>query len=156
MIQFNQGSKPVQVLAICSSGGHWVQMRRIAPAFQGARVIYASPLKDYPRELNGEHVTIPDANRWNKLRLLWMSVQVALLVLRKRPSHIVSTGAAPGYVAIRVGKLIGAKTMWLDSIANAEKLSLSGQKAGKHADRWLTQWPHLAKEDGPEFHGSVL
>jgi hypothetical protein len=46
--------------------------------------------------------------------------------------------------------------MWLDSIANAEELSLSGRKVGKHADRWLTQWPHLVEEDGPEFHGSVL
>lgn len=156
MIRFNDSNKSVRVLAICSSGGHWVQMRRIMPAFQGAKVTYASPLKEYPKGIEGDHVRIPDANRWNKLKLIWMSFSVAMLVLRKRPSHIISTGAAPGYIAIRVGKLIGAKTMWLDSIANAEELSLSGQKVGKHADRWLTQWPHLADEEGPEFHGSVL
>lgn len=131
-------------------------MQRIAPAFHGAQVTYASPLKKPPQGLEGNHVTIPDANRWNKLKLLWMSTKVAMLVVRHRPSHIISTGAAPGYIAIRVGKMLGAKTMWLDSIANAEKLSLSGQKVGKHADQWLTQWPHLANENGPEYHGTVL
>jgi hypothetical protein len=33
---------------------------------------------------------------------------------------------------------------------------MSGQKAGKVVDFWLTQWEHLAETDGPEFRGSVL
>jgi hypothetical protein len=70
---------------------------------------------------------------------------------------IISTGAAPGYVAIRLGKLIGAKTVWLDSIANVEQVSLSGQKIGPHADLWLTQWEHLATDETqPEYRGAVI
>lgn len=69
---------------------------------------------------------------------------------------VLSTGAAPGYIAVRLGKLIGAKTIWIDSIANVEHLSMAGELAGQHADLWLTQWPHLAKADGPHFHGAVL
>jgi len=68
----------------------------------------------------------------------------------------VTTGAAPGYLAIRLGRLMGAKTIWVDSVANAEELSMSGRLAGRHAGLWLTQWAHLAGRPGPEYRGSVL
>lgn len=74
----------------------------------------------------------------------------------ERPEVIISTGAAPGYLGLRIGKWFGARTIWIDSIANAEKLSLSGQLVRNCADLWLTQWPHLARQDGPLFRGSVL
>jgi UDP-N-acetylglucosamine:LPS N-acetylglucosamine transferase len=78
------------------------------------------------------------------------------ILLRERPDVIISTGAAPGYFALRLGKWFGARTIWVDSIANVEKLSLSGQRVGKYADLWLTQWPHLARPEGPYFMGGVL
>ena len=46
-----------------------------------------------------------------------------LVVLRERPDVVVSTGAAPGYFALRFGRLFGARTLWLESIANVEELS---------------------------------
>jgi hypothetical protein len=78
------------------------------------------------------------------------------LLIRVRPDVVVSTGAALGYFAVRFGRWFGARTIWVDSVANAEELSMSGQMAGRHADLWLTQWPHLAREQGPAFLGSVL
>jgi hypothetical protein len=69
---------------------------------------------------------------------------------------IITTGAAPGYFALRVGKLFGARTIWIDSMANAETLSKSGQEVGKYADLWLTQWEHLARPQGPHYLGAVL
>ena len=85
-----------------------------------------------------------------------MTFRVTLLVVRLRPDVIISTGAAPGFVALRVGALVGARTCWLDSIANTEVLSESGRRIGPKADLWLTQWPDLAKSDGPTYAGSVL
>ncbi|WP_220347888.1 hypothetical protein [Alkalilimnicola ehrlichii] len=54
------------------------------------------------------------------------------------------------------GKLLGAKTIWVDSLANAEQLSVSGAKVRRFADLWLTQWEHLAAPDGPHYRGAVL
>ena len=85
-----------------------------------------------------------------------MALQILWILLRTRPHIVVSTGAAPGYFAVRLGKLLGARTIWIDSIANVEKLSLSGQRIGRHADLWLTQWPHLAGPKGPHFLGGIL
>jgi hypothetical protein len=133
-----------RVLAIASKGGHWTELRRIRPAFNGCEVIWACTDASIRSEVqDGRFIIVPDANRWQKLRLLVCACKVAILVLRLRPDVIVSTGAAPGYFALRFGSFIGARTLWLDSIANAEELSLSGVQASRFADLTLTQWTEL-------------
>ena len=99
---------------------------------------------------------VVDGNRWQKRRLILQLLQVLVLMLRIRPDAVISTGAAPGYFALRIGKMLGARTIWIESVANAEELSMSGRKIGKHADLWLTQWEHLAQPDGPHYWGAVL
>lgn len=148
----------IKVLAVSSGGGHWIQLLRLRPAFEGCDVTFATVNAKYRSDLEpGSHFrTIPDSNMWNKPRLVLSALGACWLVLRERPDVVVSTGAAPGYFAIRAGALLGARTIWIDSIANAEQMSLSGREAGKHVDHWLTQWPHLAAENGPYHHGSVL
>lgn len=144
-------------MAVASGGGHWVQLRRIAPAFEGADVVYVTVEPSYRAQVEGAAFqVVVDATRWNKIRLVQMLMQITWIVLRERPDVVISTGAAPGYFAIRVGKLLGARAMWIDSIANVEHLSMSGQKIMRHADRCLTQWPHLAEGSGAEHAGAVL
>lgn len=146
-----------KVLAISSGGGHWIQLLRLRPALADCDVVFATVREGYRTSLGGaEFRVIPDGNRWSKLNLLRSLIGIFWVILRVRPDVVVTTGAAPGYFAIRIGRLLGARTVWIDSAANAEELSLSGQKVGPYADLWLTQWPHLARPQGVEFRGSVL
>ncbi len=145
-----------KVLAIASGGGHWVQLLRIRPALAGHRVEYISTSQGFQADVEEPLHVVTDANMWKKFKLLRMFMEVAWIVLRYRPDVVVTTGAAPGFAAIVFGKLTGARTIWLDSIANSEELSGSGKKAKRWADAWLTQWPHLAEPDGPSHWGAVL
>ena len=99
---------------------------------------------------------VTDATRWNKFRLVQAALQLLWIIWKEKPDVVISTGAAPGYLGIRMGKLMGARTVWIDSIANVECLSMSGRLVGRYADLWLTQWPHLAKKGGPFHQGAVL
>ena len=147
----------LRVLLVASGGGHWVQLRRVAPAFAEHDVMYATVNPAYRSEVGSARFhLINDATRWNKLGLLRTAFQILKLILREKPDIIVSTGAAPGYLALRMGRMLGTKTIWIDSIANVEQLSLSGNRVGRYADVWLTQWPHLARPDGPHYAGAVL
>lgn len=149
--------KTKKLLAVASAGGHWVQLNRMYPAFDGYDLhwISTSPLlADTVRD--GRYSSVRDASMWSKGDLLIMALQMAWKVLLLRPQVVVTTGAAPGYFAIMFGRLLGAKTIWIDSIANAEELSLAGKKAKIWASHWLTQWPELEREDGPTYIGSVL
>ncbi len=155
-----------RVLAISSTGGHWIQLLRLAPAFDGVTLHYATTSADFRGHIEriaqnrgqprpAYHV-LTDANRWEKMKLIRQAVEVLLLLLRVRPDVIITTGASVGYFAVRFGRMLGARTCWLDSIANARELSLSGARAGPHADFWLTQWPELARPGGPSYEGQVL
>jgi UDP-N-acetylglucosamine:LPS N-acetylglucosamine transferase len=149
--------KRLRVLAVASGGGHWTQLLRLRPAFEGHDVTYVTVREGYRSQVAGSPFhCIRDATRHDKAALLQVALQLAWILLRTRPDVVVSTGAAPGYVAIRLGKWLGCRTAWIDSIANAETVSMAGQLAQPHADLWLTQWPHLAREGGPRCFGAVL
>jgi hypothetical protein len=159
----------VRVLAVASAGGHLVQLRRLRDAFTGCDVLWTSTDPAFALDVAADAArdgrpapafrAVPEASRWSKISLLRQALAMAWVVISFRPHAVITTGAAPGYFAIRLGNLIGARTIWIDSIANAEELSLSGRQAGRHADLFLTQWPHLADPDGgtgPRCFGAVL
>jgi len=147
----------VRVLAVSSGGGHWVELLRLLPAFDGSSVTFVSVNRTYAKEVSGyRFYKVFDVTRWNKIRWIQTALQIVWILMRERPDVVISTGALPGYMAVRLGKMLGAKTIWVDSIANVEELSHSGECIGKYADFWLTQWEHLAKVEGPEYRGSVL
>ena len=147
-------SSSVRVLAVASGGGHWVQLLRMRPAWDGCDVAYATTHSDYEKEVRdaGSAATskprfhcFPDANRHQKLRLVYQLLMVALIIIKERPDVVISTGASAGYFALRIAKYLGRRTIWVDSIANAEELSLAGKRVERFADLWLTQWPELAR-----------
>lgn len=152
-----------KVLAIASGGGHWVQLRRVLPAFEGAEMVYASVDDAYFHDLPGIHDlagarchVVTDATRWSRLSLVKLVFEVLWLLLRERPDVVFTTGALPGGLAVIFGRLLGMRTIWLDSIANVDEMSMTGMKVRRFASLWLTQWPHLAREGGPEYAGAVL
>ncbi len=104
----------------------------------------------------GSVSTLPDCNKDRPFDALMCLIKAASLVLRLRPHVVISTGAAPGFFCILWGRIAGAKTLWIDSIANAEKLSLSGKLAKHTAHQCLTQWEHLADGRKVAFRGAVL
>ncbi|ROU04336.1 UDP-N-acetylglucosamine--LPS N-acetylglucosamine transferase [Histidinibacterium lentulum] len=149
-------SRPV-VLAVSSGGGHWVQMQRLTSAFEGAEVHYATTDPTVSEQIGaGEVHVYPDANKTTPVRLALCIARLAIIVLRVRPDVIVSTGAAGGVIAIRLGRLIGARTLFIDSIANARELSVSARLALGVADRVLSQWPAVAEHTGADYRGAVL
>ncbi|BEV44199.1 UDP-N-acetylglucosamine--LPS N-acetylglucosamine transferase [Afipia carboxidovorans] len=155
-ISQSRSTRP-KLLAVSSGGGHWVQMMRIKHAFEGCDVTFVTVHESYRAQVPGhKFYLVNDANRWTMFALLKAARRMAWLVWNERPDVVISTGAAPGYLALRFGRLMGARTIWLDSIANAERLSMSGDHVGRCADLWLTQWPHLARPNGPYYTGSVL
>jgi UDP-N-acetylglucosamine:LPS N-acetylglucosamine transferase len=149
-----------KVMAIASGGGHWVQLLRLRPAFEGMEVFFVSIDPTAATDVPGHRFyTVREASRKQKWGFFVAAVQLMRILLRERPKVVITTGSAPALVALTLAKhLFRARTIWIDSIANAERLSTSGQQAGKVADVWLTQWPDLTTGDGrrPEFWGAVL
>lgn len=145
-------------MAIASGGGHWVQLRRIMPAFEGLDVFYVSVDPSSAADVPGRaYYAIRDVSRRDRLGFAVLIAQLLRILARERPDVVITTGSAPCLFALGLAKtLLRARTIWIDSIANADRLSASGTQARRVADVWLTQWEHLARPGGPEYWGAVL
>jgi UDP-N-acetylglucosamine:LPS N-acetylglucosamine transferase len=133
-------------------------MRRVLPAFEGCELVFAGVESALDADLQpARYYRVRNVNRRDPLGFIAVAWQVGSALRRERPDAVVSTGAAPGLVALALAKLlVGSRTVWIDSIANSERLSLSGRLARLVADAWLTQWAHLARPGGPHYWGAVL
>ncbi|WP_233524415.1 glycosyltransferase family protein [Mucilaginibacter conchicola] len=156
LMQIDPAERSATVLAIASIGGHWVELQRLSPLFKEHDVTYISNTRNMDTKVKGsKHYYVPDANKDRKLDLIKCFFAVLRRVILLKPRVVITTGAAPGLMGIVVGKILGAKTIWIDSIANVEKLSLSGRIALKVADRVYTQWEHLSN-DKIVYSGNLL
>ncbi len=139
-----------RILAIASKGGHFVQLDRITRSlsqeYGGAyHLTYVSTSTEVPAPA-GKLYTITDFSRWNLYRLPIVFFHILHLILRIRPQVIISTGAAPGLVAIIAGKCCGKRSIWIDSMANVDKPSMSGKIASYIATKSYVQYPHLTSK----------
>ncbi|WP_110020529.1 hypothetical protein [Plasticicumulans acidivorans] len=148
--------KRKKILAVSSGGGHWIQLSKINKAFESHNVVYVTV---YGGNRMGDAKTyfVQDANLTTKVKAAVLAIQILFIVLKERPDFVISTGAAPGYFAALFGKkILKCKVLWIDSIANAEVLSKSGEMVRGIADVVLTQWAHVAERTGVLFKGSIL
>ncbi|MEM8873796.1 MAG: UDP-N-acetylglucosamine--LPS N-acetylglucosamine transferase [Planctomycetota bacterium] len=165
--------RPIRVLVAASGGGHWQQLCRIVRPIvddPSAFARFAGNDQHRPIELHAATTLaslrdqlpahrfhlVPEANRTCLFKCAWAMVRIGWLILRIRPDVVITTGAAPGLIALRIGRWFGSRTVWIDSMANVDKLSLSGRRAGPYADLWITQWEHLARSEGPHYMGMLL
>ena len=130
---------------------------RLRAAFAGAEVHYATVDASAAKMVHPAKVHVyPDANKDTKVRLALAALRLLIIVLKVRPDVVISTGAAGGYFAIRFARMIGARTLFVDSIANARQLSVTAQMCKGVADCVVSQWPDVARQSGAEYWGSVL
>ncbi|WP_016955315.1 hypothetical protein [Catenovulum agarivorans] len=145
-----------KVLAVASNGGHLVQLLRLFPAFSEHDVTLVSTSEDGPDERYKSYYMVTDSNFDQKIKLLKTAADTFAVYLKVRPDIVISTGAAPGLFCILYARMFGKKAIWVDSIANTEKLSMAGRVALKFTKHCYTQWPAVSKESGPFYLGAVV
>jgi UDP-N-acetylglucosamine:LPS N-acetylglucosamine transferase len=146
-----------KVLAIASGGGHWIQLLRLRPAFDAPNCVYVSMFESYASLVEGRrYFTVPDASRFDVRSFVPVFAKAVRILLTERPTVIVTTGSAPMLAFVLLGRLMGIRSLWIDSIANSERLSTSGRIAKRIASRCVSQWPEVAEKEDVEYWGSVL
>lgn len=135
-----------RVLGVASYGGHLVELKEILPSSVDATIVTTG---------GGMGLQIENFSRWNILILIKDCFRLRKIVRQVRPDIILTTGAAPGFAAIVVGRIMGIETIWVDSLSSAHRLSLSGRMARYWASQVYTQWPMLA-ERKVKYIGSIL
>lgn len=145
------------IIAVASLGGHWIQLLRIAkPLEKLYDVTYVSTHNKCATMIgDSSFYILNDFSRWDAWRLIPATIKSLFIIIRMNPKAVISTGAAPGLIMLFVAKLCGKKTIWIDSIANAEQPSLCGKIASRFVTQCYTQWPYEAS-DRFKYSGNIF
>jgi UDP-N-acetylglucosamine:LPS N-acetylglucosamine transferase len=138
-----------QLLKLLEMSGSWSQ----APSF------YITTLEGLADRLaeRGPVYVIGECNRRNPLSALRVLVRCVRTSIKERPDIVITTGSLPLAIFCFSAKVFGAKIVWIDSIANVERLSMSGRFVRCFADLFLTQWPELASRyKNVEYRGAIV
>jgi beta-1,4-N-acetylglucosaminyltransferase len=149
-----------KLLLVCSAGGHllellalqehvwsnfdrtWVTLRKIdsESLLKGEKVYYA----------------YGPTNR-NYLNLVRNFFYALYVLAKEHPTCVVSSGAGIAIPFLYFGRLLGARTIYLESFARWSKLSLTGRAVYPVVHDFLVQSPHIvARFPKALFKGAVF
>lgn len=154
----NSSGGKIRLIGVASCGGHEEQLRRmLQPLAMSVELIFVTTGPSASTTRDNAHYTTVDFSRktlWRFPASLW---QLYAILRREKPDAIVTTGATPGLSAVIVGKFLGIRTLWIDSLANSVRLSASGVIARHIASRTATQWADVAAgTPGVDFAGNCF
>jgi UDP-N-acetylglucosamine:LPS N-acetylglucosamine transferase len=145
-------------MLVCSPGGHLMQMLALKAAWEDLPRIWVTlRAADTEALLQGERTVFAHGptsrSVKNMLRNLWLSVGV---LRRHHPDVLLSTGGGVTFPVFMIGKLIGARLIYVESLTRVNRPSLSGALVYFLVDRFFVQWPEAATRSRMEFVGSLL
>lgn len=131
------------VMLVTSSGGHLSHLLELREFWEEHRRVWVSfELPDAVSRLRGEEVvwahhptTRNLPNLLRNLRLAWSELR------RRRPALIISTGAGVAVPFFWLGKLMGARTAYLEVYDRIDSATMTGRLVRRVTDAMLVQWP---------------
>jgi len=148
-----------KICLAASAGGHLTQLLKISDSWNGYDTFCLTTTKVARKRLKqyGKIYVVGECNHKHPIRVFKVFFQCIRIVVHERPDVVISSGAAAGCIMCFLGKLFGAKVIWVDSITNVKRISLSGRMVRHISDLFLVQWPELAKRYGNvEYVGEVI
>jgi UDP-N-acetylglucosamine:LPS N-acetylglucosamine transferase len=142
-----------------SSGGHLLQLFVLRAAWSDLERFWVTfPTEDAQSILRDERAywCHHPTNR-NLPNLVRNTVLAIRLLLRERPTHIISTGAAVAVPFFWIGRLLGATTIYIEVFDRVDGPTLTGRIVRPVTSHFFVQWPEqLAFYRGSRLLGPVL
>lgn len=132
-------------LLVASNGGHLLQLLEMRDEWsRAARHWVTFDKADARSLLASESVTYAHCptNR-NFPNLIRNAVLAGRLMLRLRPRAVVTTGAGVAVPFCYIGRLFGARVVYIESFSRIRKPSLTARLVYPVAHDFFVQWPEL-------------
>ncbi len=139
------GDGEIDVLLVCSPGGHLLQLVALQDSWRDLDRLWVTlDAPDARSLLAGERVVYAYGPTNRSLRSLLRNLLLARrLMPRLRPAVVLTTGAGVAVPFAWLGRLYGAKVVYIESLTRIDSVSLSCRMIRPVADRLYAQWPEL-------------
>ena len=137
----------MKVCLVGSSGGHLTHLYMLKPFWADKERFWVTFDKEDARSLLEGEIVCPchyPTNR-NLKNLIKNTALAWKLLRREKPELIVSTGAAVAVPFFWLGKLFGAKTIYIEVFDRIDAPTLTGRLVYPVTDRFIVQWEEMKK-----------
>lgn len=153
-----QSLKPPRAIVIASGGGHLAEALLAIEGVPLRAIIVTLRLPHTEKTLQGvgwkrEYLINPHGDPMKYLVNIWQSFW---LLIKSRPELIISTGAGMVVPTCVIGKLLGAKLVFIETAARVTTASRTGRFLYRFADEFYVQWEPLTKLYPKAKYGGVL
>ncbi len=146
----------IKICLECAEGGHLIEMQSLMDAFKGHEVFFITIRAPTTEKLALKYKVYFTRTQSNIMKkwivylmefaIFFKLVFVIFFILQKeRPKIIISTGGESTIPLCYVGKLMGIKIIYIESMARVKDLSLTGRIVYPVSDLFLVQWTNLLK-----------
>lgn len=160
-------------MKICISiaaGGHLNQLMKIIDAFEGHDIFFVTVRAETTKNLNDfaktYYIKEPHPINLFGLRIftpllalyyVYINMPCLKILIKERPDIIVGNGGLSTISLSYLGKLMGIKIIYLESISRVYDLSLTGKIVYPISDLFLVQWENIKeKYNKAKYWGKVI
>ena len=137
----------MKVCLVGSSGGHLTHLYMLKPFWQDKERFWVTFDKADAQSILADERMIPCFYPTNRnLKNLIRNTRLAWKVLRKeKPDVIISSGAAVAVPFFYLGKLFGAKTVYIEVFDRIDGPTMTGKLVHPIVDLFVVQWEEMKK-----------
>ncbi|MGN9066973.1 PssD/Cps14F family polysaccharide biosynthesis glycosyltransferase [Ligilactobacillus agilis] len=137
----------MKVCMVGSSGGHLTHLYMLKPFWQKHDRFWVTFDKEDARSvLDGERLISCYYPTNRSLKALVINTMLAWKTLRKeKPDLIISSGAAVAVPFFWLGKLFGAKTIYVEVFDRIDKPTVTGKMVYSVTDEFIVEWEEMKK-----------
>ena len=137
----------MKICLVRSSGGHLTHLYMLKDFWKDKQRFWVTfDKEDANSMLKGEKVYYAYYPSNRSFKALCINTVRAIRILhREKPDLIVSSGAAPAVPFFYIGKLMKAKTIYIEVFDRIDAPTVTGRMVYPVTDRFVVQWEEMKK-----------
>ncbi|CYU55319.1 TPA: UDP-N-acetylglucosamine--LPS N-acetylglucosamine transferase [Streptococcus suis] len=137
----------MKICLVGSSGGHLAHLNMLKPFWSKHERFWVTFDKEDARSILKNEQVFPCYFPTNRnVKNLIKNTFLALKILKKeKPDVIISSGAAVAVPFFYLGKVFGAKTVYIEVFDRIDKPTVTGKLVYPVTDKFIVQWEEMKK-----------
>jgi UDP-N-acetylglucosamine:LPS N-acetylglucosamine transferase len=137
----------MKICLVGSSGGHLTHLYMLKSFWQDKERFWVTFNKDDAKSLLKDEKIISCYYPTNRsLKALLINTRLAWKTIRKeKPDVIISSGAAVAVPFFYIGKLFGARLIYIEVYDRIDKSTMTGKMVYPITDKFIVQWEEMKK-----------
>ena len=147
----------MKICIICSAGGHLREAMQLESVFDKREHFFVTfNRRDAIDALKGKKTYFINDPKRNPLKAAVNFFKALSIYLKERPRVIISTGAGMAIPFCYIGKALGSKIVYIESMAAVVRPSLTGKTIYPIADMFIVQWAALKRFYPKAAYGGTI